>query len=476
MKRTLAACLALLMLLCAACSDNSSSQAAAEAKQYAISFIDDDGIEINLEEPAQRIISLYSAHTENLYSLKAGEQVIGGHTTCVYPPEAAKTAVYDYNGDPETVIAADPDVVLIRPFIRRKAPNFVSQLERVGITVVSLYPESYDDFPEYINRLSMICGKQENAAALLSDMQRSINSIVELTADITDKQTVFFEATEVNIRTVCKNSMPDRAIHFAGGINLAEGAEPMTQGSTIAQFGVEQVLQHADDIDVYISQRGAMNAGGNLISIGERAGYDTVKAVKEGRVYTINEKLISSPTFRYAKGVREVARYLYPSIMDDLSPWQTDSVATRADFADIAVRSLHIPIYLPSSSKYYRSEQKGHTYGMFEDVSWIDPRFDNIETAVYSGYIEYEKAEDKKEYFYPEGTVSREELAQAVFVAGDFSMQENNTPIKDIDDCQKPRIVQCLVDNGAFETEDGKFDPRREVTCAEIVNAFSFIK
>lgn len=471
--------LSLIALLLAGCAGPAGQQDAGlppeTAPAAAISFVDDDGVEINLDAPATRIISLYSAHTENLYELGAGEYVIGGHTTCVYPPEAAATATFDYNGDPEYVIAAEPDLVLIRPFISRKAPDYVAELKKAGITVVSLYPENYDDFPDYIAKLALLTGTEDTAEQKLAAFYHSIDAIQEITARATEKQTVFFESTEVNIRTVSEGSMPDRAIEFAGGLNLAEGAAPMTEGSSIAEFGEERVLEHAEEIDVYISQRGAMNAGGNLISIGERAGYETIKAVREGRVYLINEKLISSPTFRYYKGIREVARFLYPELMDDTAAYQNDQLATRTDFANMVVKSLHIPIYIPSSSKYYQTEQTGHTYGLFADVHWDDDDFDYIETAVYSGYVEWQPGEDGKEYFHPDGQVTREELARAVFIMGDFSAAERHTAIGDLEACDKPRLVQILVDNGVFALSDGYFEPERPVTNQEILDALALV-
>ena len=115
-----------------------------EESDALISFTDDDGRKIELDKPAERIISLYSAHTENLYYLDAQSTLIGGYKTCIYPPEAAFLDMYDYSADPEAVIAAAPDVVLIRPFISRKAPDFVNAIEKAGITVVSLYPDSLD--------------------------------------------------------------------------------------------------------------------------------------------------------------------------------------------------------------------------------------------------------------------------------------------------------------------------------------------
>ncbi len=441
----------------------------------AISFVDDDGVQINLEQPARRIISFYSAHTENLYALGAGDLVIGGHTTCIYPPEAAATATFDYNGDPEYVIAAQPDLVLIRPFIRRKAPDYVADLEKAGITVVSLYPESYEAFPDYIRKLGQLTGFSEAAEAKLAAFFEEIEAISRLTATATEQRTVFFEATETNIRTVSAGSLPDLAIAFAGGLNLAAGAEPMTAGSTIAEFGVEKVLENAERIDVYISQRGAMNAGGNLISISQRPGYQTIKAVREGAVFTLNEKLISSPTFRYALGVREVARFLYPALLDDLSPWENDQPASKRDFANILVRARHLPVYVPSSSKYYQTAQRGHTYGLFEDVPWTDRDFDDIETAVYAGYVEWERGAAGREYFRPEAPVTREQLAQAVFVMGDFQSGEGQSVIADLEQCAKPRIIQSLVDQGVFALNGGKFEPGRPVTNQEILDALAFL-
>ncbi len=440
----------------------------------AIQFTDDDGREIALDAPCKRIISLYSAHTENLFTLGAGDLIVGVHDTSIYPPETQKIPVYDYMDDPETIIAAEPDLVLIRPFITRKVPGFVKAIETAGIPVVSLYPEKFDDFEDYINKLALLTGTEEAAAEQLALFHKNIEAIAQLTKKATEKQRIFFEATEVNLRTITDDSMAAHAIALAGGKNIAAGAEPVEEGSSIASFGEERILSLADKIDVYVSQRGAMNAGGNLHSILIRPGYDTIKAVQNGRVYVINEKIISSPTFRFYKGVRELARYLYPDIMDDLSPYQKDEAADKGDFANIMVRQLHIPIYVTSSSKYYQTDTEGHIYGMFEDVTWKDEDFDYIETAAMGGYIPYVEEGDKQ-YFKPDAAVTREMLAKAVFLLGNFTRQEQSKVIADLNQCDKPNIVQILVDNGIFTLKNGRFEPQRAVTCNEIIDALTHV-
>lgn len=471
--------LTILLLLSALSGCASGGQAAPSAQPVqaapkAIQFTDDDGREIALDAPCSRIISLYSAHTENLYALGAGDRLIGGADTSIYPPETRLLPIFDYDADPETVIAADPDLVLIRPFITRRVPEFVQALESAGITVVSLYPERYEDFDAYIRKLALLTGTGDEAERQLALFHTRIDEITRLTGTAPERQTIFFESTETNLRTVTDDSMAARAIAFAGGVNIAEGAEPVEEGSSIASFGEERILELADRIDVYVSQRGAMNAGGNLHSILIRPGFDTIRAVKDGRVFVINEKLISSPTFRFYKGVRELARYLYPELLDDLSVYETDEPATKRDFANILVRELHIPIYVTSSSKYYETDTEGHIYGLFEDVTWQDEDFDTVETAAMGGYLPY-TLEGDRQLFEPEAPVTRDMLAKAVFLLGDFKQTERHTPIADLDQCAKANLVQILVDNGVFGLNGGKFEPQRTVSRNEIIRALSFV-
>ncbi|MDL2218629.1 S-layer homology domain-containing protein, partial [Christensenellaceae bacterium OttesenSCG-928-M15] len=122
-----------------------------------------------------------------------------------------------------------------------------------------------------------------------------------------------------------------------------------------------------------------------------------------------------------------------------------------------------------------QTEQRGHIYGLFEDVKWTDEDFDYIETAVYSGYVTWEKGADEKEYFYPANSVTRDELAKTVFIMGDFKNQDENAEILDLADSQNARIVQILVDNGVFALKDGKFLPGEYVTTGEIVAAMGYL-
>jgi iron complex transport system substrate-binding protein len=279
-----------------------------------VTFVDDDGRTVVVDKPAKRIISLYSAHTENLFWLGAGDSVIGGHKTCTWPPEAAPLAIYDYSGDPEYVIAAEPDLVLTAPRISRAHPDYLSALEKAGITVVSLYTDVFDDFDGYIGRLAALCGA--GASERIAEFHERLGTIRAKTAAVPtgEQKRAFFEAAENHLRTAAPGSFPALAIEFAGAVNAAPDAEPVYEGSSMASFGLERVMEIAGDIDVYIAQRGAMNQAVSVESVQARPGYRAVKAVNDGRVCIIDERLISAPTARFLDGVEELARFIYPGL------------------------------------------------------------------------------------------------------------------------------------------------------------------
>ena len=306
----------LLLTIVSGCSSVAPGQ-----KEGKIRITDDLGKTIIMEKPAGRIISLYTAHTENLFSLGLNEEIIGVYATESYPPEAILKPAYDYREDPEKVIAAKPDLVLIRPFIKESAPDFVRALENSGVNVVCLYPEKFEQFDDYINKLGILTGREKEADSLLQDFHRNLKAIENITAGL-QKKRVFFEATETEYRTITTDCMAATALRLAGGMNIAADAQPIKEGSSIAPYGTERILAHANEIDVYIAQRGSMNAGGTPHAIKIRPGFYTIKAVKEGKIYNIDEKLVSSPTFSFAKGVGELARMLYPDTFDDLSKYR----------------------------------------------------------------------------------------------------------------------------------------------------------
>lgn len=298
----------LFLILCLLlCTLTAYAQTADEPveENLPIRFTDARGKEIVLEKPAERIISLYSAHTENLFALGAGDRLIGGSNSEVYPEEALLLPVYHYREDPEKVIAAMPDLVLVRPMIERVVPEYIEALERAGLTVASLYPDTAEEFDEYILTLARITDTVPQAELLLADRTERIAAIAQSIEGLKPVN-VFVETSASPLRTLTADALAAVNVTLAGGQSVAQDA-PENPGSSMVEYPIEKLIEKGEQIDVYVAQLGGMNKLVTLEDILTRSGYMAIRAVREGRILIIDEKLIASPTFRQLDGIELLA-------------------------------------------------------------------------------------------------------------------------------------------------------------------------
>jgi iron complex transport system substrate-binding protein len=272
--------------------------------------VDQAGRRIAVKKPFSRIISLYGAHTENLFALGGGDALVGVAPNEDYPPEAGRKPVFSYHDDPEKFLAATPDLVLTRPMIDRGYPQFVQRLEKSGISVVSLQPSTVEEMLVYWQILGILTGRREQAAAMAARFKAAVTELTALTASVRPKKRVYFEAIHTKMKTFAPNSMAVFALEAAGGVNIARDAAPV-RDTNISAYGKERILAHASEIDVFLAQSGTMNQP-SIELIKAESGFQAIRAVKTNHVYIIDERLVSRPTLRLLDGIFEIGRILYP--------------------------------------------------------------------------------------------------------------------------------------------------------------------
>lgn len=272
---------------------------------------DQAGRRISVKKPFERIISLYGAHTENLFALGLADRIIGVSHHEVYPPPALKKPAFSYREGPEKFLAARPDLVLIRPMIERGYSKLIRRLEQSGITVVSIQPGTVEEIFCYWRILGILSGKTDQAERMVSLFEDAVADFEALTRDIADKKRVYFEAIHSKMKTFPPDSMAMFALRTAGGINLADDARPVRKGARIAAYGKERILSHAGEIELFLAQSGLMNPI-RAEDIRNEPGFGVIEAVKAGDIHIINERLVSRPTPRLLWGIAEIGRALYP--------------------------------------------------------------------------------------------------------------------------------------------------------------------
>ena len=278
-------------------------------------LVDDAGRRIVVTQPFRRIVSLYGAHTENLFAIGAQGQLIGVSPNESFPPEARTKAVFSYHDDLEKFLAARPDLVLIRPMIDRGFAPLVRRLEAAGIAVVSLQPATVTQMYAYWRSLGLLTGRSQAAEAMVAGFQAGVTRIGRRTAAIPEKRRVYFEAIHDRMRTFSPGSMPIFALETAGGVNVASDATSR-RGTNIADYGKERILAHGEAIDVYLAQSGPMNRP-TRETIQNEPGFGLIRAVRENRIHFIDEQLVSRPTPRLLAGICGIGRMLYPEVFQN---------------------------------------------------------------------------------------------------------------------------------------------------------------
>ncbi len=111
------------------------------------------------------------------------------------------------------------------------------------------------------------------------------------------------EADPDQLYTAGKNTFMDELIQLAGGRNIAHDLEGWQK------ISAETVIQRNPQVIVVTYGYYVPNAADKPK---QRAGWNVVDAVREGRVYALDSDLISRPGPRIVDGAEALAKAFYP--------------------------------------------------------------------------------------------------------------------------------------------------------------------
>ncbi len=223
-----------------------------------------------------------------------------------YPEEILKKPRLSYRDDPEKFIRLKPDLVLIRPMIERSYPQFIKKLERAGITVVSLQPNSIDEMFQYWETLGQLSNRVSQAEQLISKFKNELGLVraeVEK-IPVQDRPRVYFQSIHKKMKTFAAESIAIFVLIEAGGINAGTAAIQVRK-TNIAYFGKERLLSKGNNIDIFLAQHGRMNPV-DINTIANEPGFKAIKAVRDKRIHLVEEALVSRPTMRILDGIKQL--------------------------------------------------------------------------------------------------------------------------------------------------------------------------
>jgi iron complex transport system substrate-binding protein len=250
-----------------------------------------------------RIVSLAPSITEAIYLLQKNQSLVGVTKYCTFPEAAQrKTIVGDVlKPDLEKVVSLSPDLVLTTREI-----NSVQTLERLaqlGLTTHTFsMRRNFADMTQELILLGKLLNQTKLAQEIVQSAEKKLTQI-SIKPSNTAKPTVFWQVEMKPLFTAGSQTFSDEMIQKAGGQN-SFGQDIQSY----RQISVEAVIQKNPDF-IIVS---GINRLADSLEFWKK--YSSVSAVKNGRIFAIDEHITSSPTpVTFVEAVKKIQDFLATS-------------------------------------------------------------------------------------------------------------------------------------------------------------------
>ena len=326
-KRLLSLILAGAMALSlAACSNpgSASSQSAASQSEssassqtdsstqseaaFPVTVTDAAGREVTIEEEPEKLVSGYYITTSMLIALGHADKLVGieakADTRPIYALAAPELLELPSVGtakefDLEGCAALEPDLVIL-PL---KLKDTIPALEELGLTVLTVNPESLEELNETIRLFNTVIGDPVKGWELLDYNQKTQEFLAEKLADV-EKPRVYLAGNSSYLSTAGAAMYQNSLLELGGGENVAAELED----TYWADVSYEQLLSWNPEVIIMAS-----DAAYSKEAILSHPQLQQLDAVKHGRVYAMPSAFESwdSPVPSALVGSRWVASVLH---------------------------------------------------------------------------------------------------------------------------------------------------------------------
>ena len=274
------------------------------ADDAAITVTDMHDRVITLSEPATRVVALQPADCEILCAIGCEDALVGIGQYCDYPASIASLPVVQSGAETniEEILALNPQVVFMSDM--DQSEEQVKQLEENGVRVVVSKAGDIKGVYYAIRMIGHLMGKDENAEAVVADMQATFADIKAKSAD--EGKTVYFEVSPLQwgLWTAGKGTFMDELATICG---LTNAFADVNDWAAISE---EQVIARDPDVIVTIT----MYYGEGPTPVEEimsREGWQDLKAVKNGQVFNASDSnALSRPGPRLKDAAVELYNFL----------------------------------------------------------------------------------------------------------------------------------------------------------------------
>lgn len=267
------------------------------AAQAAITVKDDAGLQVTINKPAQRVVSLAPSVTELLFAAGGGGQVVGAVNYSDYPEAAKRIPRIGSNReiDMELLMSLKPDLIVA--WRHNSSERQIDMVRRLGIPVFLSDPQSLDGIPDAVLRLGQLLGTQAAAKSTATQLREQLAGLRTRYAGRAPVR-VFYQVWDKPLYTLSGKHILTDAMKLCGGENVFD---KLTVTAPIVS--IESVLQANPEAIIATAEK---NYGG----VDLWKPYGTLAAVRSNNLFTLDGHLLNRAGPRMVQGTAAMCEVL----------------------------------------------------------------------------------------------------------------------------------------------------------------------
>ena len=285
----------------------------------------------------ERIVSMAPSATEILFAVGAGDSVIGVTDYCDYPPEVKEKkdngeikSIGGYSTPSlEKIVDLEPDLIVSAHGNPSELLYWLVDTDvhpGIEYPVYAQHPGNIEEIFAHMETIGELTKCDETASSLVAELKDDLQEIEEKTESLEEGQRprVYYAMGSI-LYTPGKGTFQHEVIEMAGGENIA--AKYL---SSWGVFSIENLLEEDPQV-IFYSGHGSESIVPDQIKSDERL--STVDAVKNDRIYQINEGEISRPGPRLVNVTKTVYGLLCDlfTVSDDDEESEEDDYGSSGD-------------------------------------------------------------------------------------------------------------------------------------------------
>lgn len=270
---------------------------------------DREGNEFTLPKKTEKIISTAPSNTEVLVGLGLSDKLVAidKYSTDVEGVNTDLPQIDFRNPDAETIISLEPDIIIASGHNKAGEEDPFKLVKEAGIAVVYL-PSSYsiDGIYEDIEFIAEITKTKKQGKEIVENMKKEVEDIRAIGEKITDKKKVYFEiGSTPTLFSFGKDTFLNEMIQIIGAENIFANEDSWISPTP------ESVI--AANPDVILTNVPDINGVNAIDGIKSREGWDSLNAIKDGQVYSVDKNASARPSQNAVKALKEMAKAIYPN-------------------------------------------------------------------------------------------------------------------------------------------------------------------